>query len=102
MQTIRTTIENGEISLQDPLTHLSGSFPALIVIDGSTSTIIQVPEIERDHKVLHAEEEFEKKSESAISSETPSMSESIGKLFLVKNYETLSHRRRRPLKFPLY
>ena len=60
MQTIRATIENGEISLQDPLTHLSGSFPALIVIDGSTSTIIQVPEIERDNKVLHAGEEFEK------------------------------------------
>ena len=60
MQTIRTTIENEEISLQDPLTHLSAPFPALVVGDDGITTIIQVAAIWRDNKVLHAGEEFEK------------------------------------------
>lgn len=59
MQTIRATIENGEILLQDPLPNTTGRFSALIVIDDGAPAILQFPATKLGKKDFQAEEQFE-------------------------------------------
>ena len=59
MQTIRATIDNGEILLQDPLPNTPGRFSALIIIDDGSPAILQFPSARTGNKDFHAEEEFE-------------------------------------------
>ena len=59
MQTIRATIDNGEILLQDPLPNTTGRFSALIIIDDGSPAILQFPSTKMSENDFHAEEEFE-------------------------------------------
>lgn len=59
MQTIRATIDNGEILLQDPLPNTTGRFSALIIIDDGSPAILHFPSTKMGENDSHAEEEFE-------------------------------------------
>lgn len=59
MKTIRATIDNGEILLQDPLPSTTGRFSALILIEDGSPAILQFPSTRLAKNDFHAEEEFE-------------------------------------------
>jgi len=59
MQTIRATIDHGEILLQEPLPNTTGRFAALLVIEDGSSGIMQLPASKLGEKAMQAEEEFE-------------------------------------------